>query len=211
MVFHKLHEARLGRVSADVAKVDARVKRTRQRLREALVSLVLERGYEAVTIRDVAERADVGYATYFRHYPTKDALPLDLLEDLLADLMGLLEPTLADEDASRNGATVFDHVRRHADLYRVLVASQRSVDLVGKAREVAFAGLGRSLAPAPDALLPPDAAVNHLVRSLIALIAWWLDAGMPLTPEQMGAAFEALIMRPVRAVAFRRIVGEAPS
>jgi AcrR family transcriptional regulator len=198
-------------VSSAVAKVDARVVRTRQRLREALVSLVLERGYEAVTIRDLAHRAAVGYATYFRHYPSKDALLLDLLEDLLADLLRLLEPTLADEDASRSGATVFDHVRRHADLYRVLVASQRSVDLVARAREVAFANLGCRFEPAPDALLPPEAAVNHLVRSLVALIEWWLGAGMPVPPERMGAAFEALIMRPVRAVAFRRHEGQAPS
>jgi len=210
MVFHKFREARLGGVSGSAVKVDARVRRTRRRLREALVSLVLERGYDAVTIRDLAERAGVGYATYFRHYPTKEALLLDLLEGLLADLMALLEPTLADEDATHSGATVFAHVRDHADLWRVLIAGQRHVDLVSRAMEVARAGLGRTLAPAERALLPPEAAVNHLVRSLVALIEWWLDAGMPLPPERMGAAFEALIMRPVRAVAFRR-APEGPS
>lgn len=211
MVFHNPHEARLGRMSEAVVKVDARVKRTKQRLREAIVALVLERGYEDVTIRDIAERAEVGYATYFRHYPTKDALLLDILEGLLTDLMALLEPTLADEDASHNGATVFEHVRQHHDLYRVLIASQRSLELVSRAEEVAFASLGRSLEPSPDALLPPAAAVNHLVRSLIALIEWWLDAGMPLPPERMGAAVEALIMRPVRAAAFRRTSAGVPS
>jgi AcrR family transcriptional regulator len=204
MVFHNSREGRLSSVSPAVAKVDARIERTRRRLREALVELVLENGYESATIRDLADRAGVGYATYFRHYPTKDALLLDLLEDLLADLMALLEPTLADEDASRNGAMVFEHVRDHADLYRVLIASERHVDLVPRAFEVARSGLGRSIEPAPGALLPPDAALNHLVRSFVALIEWWLGAGMPVPPERMGLAFEALIMSPVRAVAFRR-------
>src|SRR5690606_12454565 len=81
-VFHNFHEARLAPMSGAAVKVDARVRRTRRRLQDALVALVLERGYEAVTIRDVAERADVGYATFFRHYASKEALLLDLLEGL---------------------------------------------------------------------------------------------------------------------------------
>ncbi len=186
-------------------KLDARVRRTRARLREALVDLVLERGFEAVTIRDVAERADVGYATYFRHFPTKEALLVDLLEDLLADLMTLLAPTLADEDASRNGAMVFSYVRDNADLCRVLISGLRTVDLLGRAREVAATSLGLSLAPREGALLPTDAAVNHVVASLVALVQWWLEAGMTPEPDRMGRAFEELIMRPTRAVAFRRL------
>jgi len=118
--------------------------------------------------------------------------------------MSLLGPTLVDDDASRDGATVFAHVRQHADLYRVLIAGHRHVDLVSRAGEVAAASLLRAFEPAPDALLPPAAAVNHLVRSFLALIEWWLDAGMDPSPERMGAAFEVMIMRPVRAVAFRR-------
>src|SRR5205809_797707 len=47
---------------------DRRVRRTQQLLAEALIALTLEKGYEAVTIRDITKRADVGYATFFRHY-----------------------------------------------------------------------------------------------------------------------------------------------
>lgn len=190
----------------DVAsKVDARVRRSRLRLHEALVDLVLERGYEAVTIREVARRAEVGYATFFRHFEDKAALLGSLLDDLLDELMDLLAPSLADDDASRTGRLLFEHVGQNADLYRVLISSQRSVDLVSRAALLGEAELRRDHTPSQRALLPPEAAVNHLVRSVIALIEWWLGAGMRPDPAQMGRAFEVLIMAPVRAVAFRRL------
>src|SRR5690606_29002804 len=83
------------------ARTDARVIRTRRRLRVALVALTLERGYEAVSIRELTDVAGVGYATFFRHSRDKAELLLDLLNELLAELMTLLEPTLGAGDTSR--------------------------------------------------------------------------------------------------------------
>ncbi len=45
--------------------IDRRVKRSQRLLGEALMSLILEKGYEAVTIRDITQRADVAYVTFF--------------------------------------------------------------------------------------------------------------------------------------------------
>ncbi|HZJ09032.1 MAG TPA: TetR/AcrR family transcriptional regulator [Trueperaceae bacterium] len=186
-------------------RTDARILKTRLRLREALVRLTLERGYEAVTIRDLTDAADVGYATYFRHYRDKSELLLDLLEELLAELMALLEPTLSAADTSRDGAIVFGHVKENAALYRVLLAAQRSVTLLPRASEVAMDGLLRKFRPKPDAIVPPEAAVNHLIASFIALVEWWLASGMKQTPDRMGRAFEVLILRPTREAAFEGV------
>ncbi len=60
-------------------KVDRRIKRTQKLLQEALISLTLEKGYDEVTIREITDRADVGYTTFFRHYPDKEALLADVL------------------------------------------------------------------------------------------------------------------------------------
>src|SRR5258708_24160624 len=65
---------------------DRRVKRTQNLLAKALIALTLEKGYEAVTIRDITERADIGYATFFRHYHDKDALLREVLDVVLSEL-----------------------------------------------------------------------------------------------------------------------------
>ena len=53
---------------------DRRVRKTRQLLREALMELTLERGYDHVTIQDILDRADVGRSTFYAHYHDKDDL-----------------------------------------------------------------------------------------------------------------------------------------
>src|SRR6476659_9398638 len=64
------------------ARPDRRVARTRRALKEALTDLILERGYESVTVQDVIDRADVGRSTFYAHFMDKD----DLLMAILADL-----------------------------------------------------------------------------------------------------------------------------
>src|SRR5437667_12756071 len=71
---------------------DRRVRRTQHLLARALIALTLEKGYEAVTIRDITECADIGYATFFRHYRDKDELLEDVLDVVLAELIDLLCP-----------------------------------------------------------------------------------------------------------------------
>lgn len=61
-------------VSAEVKPVDRRVRRTKRRLKEALLALMEERGYERITIRDITERADVGRSTFYSHFDSKEAL-----------------------------------------------------------------------------------------------------------------------------------------
>jgi len=180
---------------------DLRIRRTRRRLGRAMVDLALERGYEAVTIRDLTDRAEIGYATFFRHYPDKEALLRDLLEEVLDGLMERLEPVSADDDPARTGAAVFRHAKANAPLYRVLLASQRSVDLLGRALEVGVQAIDRSFTDRPDSVVPLEIAAQHIIRSFMALIEWWLTNDMPYSPETMGRIYRALIMDPTRAVA----------
>ncbi len=180
---------------------DLRVQRTRRRLGRAMIELTLERGYDAVTIRDLTDRADIGYATFFRHYPDKEALLRDLLEEVLDGLMERLEPVSADDDPARTGATVFRHAKAHAPLYRVLLASQRSVDLLARALEVGVQAIDHSFTDRPDSVVPLEIAAQHIIRSFMALIEWWLTHDMPYSPEEMGRIYRALIMDPTRAVA----------
>lgn len=187
-------------------KTDARIVRSRALLRSALVRLVLEHGYENVTIRQLTDSAGVGYATFFRHYADKDALLLSMLDDLLAELMTQLGPAAVNTiDASASGAVVFRHVQANADLYRVLLSSQRSVDLLPTALAVGMSNVLTTFRPKPGSVVPLDAAVNHLIRSFVALIEWWLAADMRVPPADMGLVFEALIMRPTREAAFEAV------
>lgn len=179
---------------------DRRVKRTQNLLATALISLTLEKGYEAITIRDITERADIGYATFFRHYHDKAALLRDVLDVVLDELTTVLLPSSVMTDPVNVGSVIFRYVQDHSELVRVLLNSGGS--LVQRIVETSTNNVLQSHVPRRDSLIPPEIAANHLVTASIALIQWWLDHDMPYPPERMGEIYHELILRPTHASAF---------
>jgi AcrR family transcriptional regulator len=187
------------------APADARVLRSRQRLSEALVSLTLTGGFETITVRELTETAGVGYATFFRHFPSKEVLLERLLEDTLADLTAALGPTMTPGHGGfrplQTCITVFTHARVNADIYRALLRTGDVTNLSERCLTLSRTTLQRSFVPKPGSVVPFEVAVRHLVGSFIGLIAWYLDAEMPHTPERMGEMVETLILEPIYRVA----------
>ncbi len=189
---------------------DRRIKRTQQFLTKALIALTLEKGYEAVTIRDITERADVGYATFFRHYQSKDALLRDVSDVVLSDLNSLL-PGSPSADVEAVGVPLFRYVQDHANIIRVLLQSRGTSSLVQHIIDVTSQDVLNENKPREGSIVPAEIAAYHLINSSISLIQWWLEHDMLYTPERMGAIFHALIIQPTRAIAFSPVMQESSS
>ena len=177
---------------------DRRVRRTRRALAEALLALTLEREYEEVTIREIAARADIGYATFFRHYPDKDALLGDALDVVIDAVVALLTPALTSADPTAVGIALFRYASDHAALCRVL--------LRGRAATLLLARFGTDnpcqpaeWTPPPPPGIPAEIAAHHRIAASLALLQWWLEEGMPYPAEQMGAIYHDLVVRPTIA------------
>jgi len=181
---------------------DRRVKRTQRLLAQALIELTLERGYESVTIRDITERADIGYATFFRHYTDKDALLHEVLEVVLDEMLLLLQPFKADADPASVGTLLFRYVQDHSEVCRVLLSSRGSMGLLQKVIETGTRNVLEQHTPAEQSQVPIEIAAHHIVASSIALIQWWLDHDLVYSAEQMGTIYRDLIVRPTEALAF---------
>jgi AcrR family transcriptional regulator len=191
----------------DMDMQDRRVKRTQQLLAKALIVLTLEKGYEAVTIRDITDYADVGYATFFRHYHDKDALLRDVSEVVLADLKGLL-PTSAGADAVEIGTTLFRYVQENSNIIRVLLSSRGTSSLVQHIIDISIQDVLNKNTSLEGSAIPIEIAAYHLVNSSIAMIQWWLEHDLPYPPEHMGIVFHQLIIQPTRHVSFSPISHE---
>ncbi|GAC1301267.1 MAG: TetR/AcrR family transcriptional regulator [Ktedonobacteraceae bacterium] len=178
---------------------DRRVRRTQHLLARALIALTLERGYESVTIRDITERADIGYATFFRHYHDKDELLQDVLDVVHGELIDLLCPVSPDTDPTAIGVLLFRHVQQQSEVVRVLL---RSHTLIPRLVEVATQNILHDHTTRPNCTVPLEVAAHHIVTSTISLIQWWLDHQMPYPPEQMGVIYHQLIVHPTSEVAF---------
>ena len=178
-------------------KEDRRVVRTRQLLRDALVSLILERGYDAVTVQDVLDRANLGRSTFYAHYRNKDDLLFSGFEEFAAGLHAHTH-----DDAGEGPADFTLHLFRHvAGTRRLLKAlwGRQGSSTILKRSEIALSAVLRrqieQLAQGRSTtLVPIDIAVHYAASSLMSLISLWLDRDLPYTAEQMDAMFRQLTM-----------------
>ena len=102
---------------------DRRVGRTRKALKEALTDLILEEGYEGVTVQDVIDRADVGRSTFYAHFVDKDDLLMAILADL--EMPGLDTSTWKPDDTAFGWTlALFRHFGSGKRLFKAVASSQ---------------------------------------------------------------------------------------
>ncbi len=179
-------------------KIDPRVKRTRRLLSDALVSLILEKAYEQITIKDITDRAEVAYITFFRHYDNIDELLMQVLGDGMAALRLEIEKLAAQSAAyplDAEGSIIFSHVAENGDLFRILLESSGAAPIRRQVQaEIAQLFLQTcDLLHRENCLIPDVVAANHIATSLLALIEYWLREGMPYPVEQMGKIYGQMI------------------
>ncbi|MEW6242219.1 MAG: TetR/AcrR family transcriptional regulator [Chloroflexota bacterium] len=181
------------------AKVDPRVRRTRRALRGALISLILEKDYASISIKEVTERAETAYVTFYRHYDTLDQLLAEVLDEGLAELMTRIESLAKQSDTANletEGRLIFEYIGQNADLFSILFKSQ-SVARVRKkvVRDVAviFQHACMPLARLGNPVTL-EITSNHIATSLFALVEWWLENGMTPPPAKMGKVYKSLII-----------------
>lgn len=180
-------------------KVDPRVRRTRRLLRDALVSLILEKDFASITIREITERAEVAYITFFRHFESIDQLLMEVLEEGLAELLGYIETLAKQSETSAletEGRLIFEYIEQKADLFRILLKSQSVTPVRRKVVRNIAAIFQKSCLPLARSGSPTATAIlsNHIATSLLALIEWWLDNTMRPAPAQMGIVYKSLII-----------------
>ena len=181
--------------------MDRRIVRTRATLQGALNSLILKKGYETITIKDICDAANVGRSTFYAHYTSKDDLKrsgFEPLRRLLADRQKEALATRGDiKDRSFGfSLTMFEHARDHKDHYRALVGGRGGTVSLGTIREI-LSGLVRDeLAVAVDNNsadgIPRDLVVHYVVGAYMAVLTWWLDGGAKLSPQRIDAMFRRL-------------------
>ena len=180
---------------------DRRSARTRAMLQHAHISLLLKKGYEAITIKDICDAANVGRSTFYAHYTSKDDLKRSGLEHLRKDLVDRQRVALAAQGDIRGRSlgfslTMFEHARDHIDLYRALVGGRGGAVALGSIRQILSDLVRKELAATIDKnsadIIPRELVVQYVVGAYMAVLTWWLDGGAKLPPQRVDAMFRRL-------------------
>lgn len=175
---------------------DPRVRRTRKLLTQALIEGSVEKGFAALTVRDITERAMVNRSTFYRHYLDK----YDLLEQHLNEMYGMLEEGgIIGKDWNAGLIELLKQIQQFPDFYRVMLGPQADAFLSQRFRQQTQQRMLAYFHQAfPQAASDPDRTPLDLKFTTVAwagcnALAWWLEQEQPSTPEQFGRWLQRLI------------------
>ena len=186
-------------------KMDRRIQRTRENLRDALMAIILEKGYEAVTVQDVIDRANVGRSTFYSHFQDKDDLFLsgfEALRDQFETHLANLSPE--NQDPWNLSLMMFQHAQGHLHAYKAMAGKQGGNVALGHIHRyltsLMYEHMKAHLSQQKDVKIPPEVIAHYLVSSFTALLTWWLDRDMPYPAERMNEMFRLLTQPGITAV-----------
>jgi AcrR family transcriptional regulator len=172
-------------------QIDRRVQRTRQALRTALIALIEERGFNTLTVQEIADRANINRVTFYFHFRDKEELLFATVQSLYEELESE-NNTLAlsvIEWAFRDALSAFNHAQTYADFYRVLLSEKGLISFMGKLidyfAETTLREDQKRLPADAEPPLPLDMVEHFYAGAFVGLMRWWLLRGMPYSPEQM--------------------------
>lgn len=153
---------------------DRRVLRTRQALREALVALILERGWDEVSVQQVCDRANIGRSTFYTHFADKEELLIGTLDDLRKGLRQLspIQPGGRPLGFVRG---VVEHAHEQRRLFRAVIGRRSGHVIQLRFRQVLLALVHEDLAAIGPSGPYLDAAARYVAGALAETLTWWVD------------------------------------
>ena len=187
---------------------DRRVRRTKDRLRGALASLIHEKTYDAIAVKEILSRADVGRSAFYTHFRDKEELLVSALREALHAAAGASTQRLHPADAVLAFSLPFleqvEHVRRldrhmssperfapvHDCLRRVLAEHVEST--LPRSHASGEAGVTR---------MPTELVAAHVADTFLRVLTWWLQSDTPWSAREVDTFFRDLT-RPVLAARY---------
>jgi AcrR family transcriptional regulator len=188
-------------------KMDRRIQRTRQSLRIALFELIKEKGYDAISIEEITERANVGRATFYLHYKDKEDLLLEEFSEMANEKVQVLSEIpfsawlQSQEDSKKKRPApplliVFEHIYDNSELYYILLKSEKSSRIVERIRKISteaivkFVKTKSKTEPIPFLFrVPVEFFAAFVSGALLSTVDWWLEEGLRHTPREMTHLF----------------------
>jgi AcrR family transcriptional regulator len=176
---------------------DMRMFRTRKALRRALLALLERKQLDQITIRDIVAEAGIGYATFFRHHASKEALLNEIAAEQVGRMMSLTLPLLDPTDTRVSCLALCNYVSKHRALWSALLSGGAAGTF--RTEFIRLAKEGAANVRSSD-WLPVELGAVYGVAAAIEILAWWLrrPAG-EYTAEQVAEFLDRLVVAPATA------------
>jgi AcrR family transcriptional regulator len=190
------------------SRVQRRVARTKAAIEDAFVQLVLERGYDKVTVEDITDRADLARATFYVHYPNKEAVQFSVFNRLTEDLVQRIANQGGPSNVVHRDAiqAAYKQAADMPDLYRACLSDARTrqahLSTLSRYAEQNFRDRLTALGKQPR--VPVPVMARAFVGAHVAILEAWLAGELDGDVEELASmALDLLIYGAAWAHGFR--------
>jgi AcrR family transcriptional regulator len=184
-------------------KHDRRSQRTYHLVNTAMMELLMEKRYDAITVQDILDRADIGRSTFYTHYYDKEDVLVSITEEML-DLFNQQMQKAEVRQGLLPGLELFGHAQQMHKQLQVLLRGRGGEVLLKTVQALLSKNIEQSLAPAWSGKRSPSVPLavvsQYLAGAFLNLLKWWLESEMPYSPEEMDEMFRQLALPGVWAI-----------
>ncbi|GIO38488.1 TetR family transcriptional regulator [Paenibacillus antibioticophila] len=184
-------------------KTDLRILRTIQSIRKAFYELIPEKGYEAITVQDIADRAMINRNTFYLHYQNKP----DLLDTCMSELLSELKEAVVLCPISMSPfslslletvmQTVLEQISLNMTFYRsMLIEENRIYPFQAKMENIIKDKLMEGWKPAQEnsvLAISKELLIEYLGSAFMGIVIWWVKNDKPLPADEVSSQFSRIV------------------
>jgi AcrR family transcriptional regulator len=179
---------------------DRRIQKTRKLLHEALMSLLHEKSYDDIVVKEILDRANVGRSTFYMHFRDKDDLLVNAMMDMVRSMGTATTPSISgSEQFVWFSLPIFEHIEQERRTKRLRIGPhgrailhehlrQVLVELISGQAKKDLQARRKTHGPIPEELF-----VQYVASTFILVLNWWVERKTGLAPAQVDALFRALV------------------
>lgn len=178
---------------------DRRVRRTQRQLRDALASLIREKPYDAIAVREILDRADVGRSTFYTHFADKDELLVSGIQEIIRARRPERTRAAPHDRLIWFSRPVLEHIAEHRQLGADGMGRRGRAVLHRYLRRTLREEVADRLRRDPESLgasatIPRGLVAEYVVSTFVLVLEWWVESGTALGPDEADQLFRSLVL-----------------
>jgi AcrR family transcriptional regulator len=166
--------------------VDRRIQKTKQSIMNTFIDLLAEKGFEKITIHDIAERANINRGTVYLHYVDK----FDLLDKCIETYVDLLLHHCANNADTKLNASafqsMFEYLEANFTIYKLLLSNEGFGIFSSRLYAIIAQTVTEVIGIEPENNVFSNGVTTHFLTSgFIGVLEWWINNSMPCSVEEI--------------------------